>query len=61
MYDIKQIIVMILLGIGLYFTDEYFAIESANKYILKSTLMIVYGLLGYWVLLSTKKAKFVPE
>ncbi len=57
-YNIKQILIMILLGVGLYLLDENLAIEGASKYILKSILLLVYGLVGYSVLLSTKKTKF---
>ncbi|NNJ55565.1 MAG: oligosaccharide flippase family protein [Bacteroidia bacterium] len=58
-YDIKQIVFMIFLSIGLYFVDEFVAVDGWNMYLLKSILMVVYGLLGYRVLLSTKKTKFV--
>ncbi|PCJ65994.1 MAG: polysaccharide biosynthesis protein [Bacteroidetes bacterium] len=58
-YNIKQVISVILLTVGLYITSEYLDLHSIMKYAVYIGFIAVYGLVGYRIILSSKKAKFV--
>ena len=58
-YNIKVVLGLIALASGLYIGSEYLEIDGFVKYAIYIGFIAVYGLLGYRILLSTKKTKFV--
>lgn len=60
-YDMKQLICLILLSVGLYYITEYIDFIGVMRYLVYFMVLIIYGLLGYRLLLSTKKHKFAVD
>ncbi len=58
-YNVKLILGLIGLSVILYLASEYDGLESWPAYAINALYVAVYGLVGYKILLSTKKTKFV--
>jgi O-antigen/teichoic acid export membrane protein len=60
-YNVKQVLMLIVLSAGLYIATEYLTLDGLVKYALYIGFIAVYGLLGYRILLSTKNPKFASK
>jgi len=58
-YNVKVVLGLIVLSVLLYLVSEYDGLEMWSSYAVNGLYIAVYGLVGYRVLLSTKKTKFV--
>ena len=57
-YNVKVVLGLILMSISLYMVSECDGLESLAGYVINAIYLVVYGLVGYRILLSTKKPKF---
>ena len=57
-YNVKVVLGLILMSISLYMVSECDGLESWAGYVINAIYLAVYGLVGYRILLSTKKPKF---
>jgi O-antigen/teichoic acid export membrane protein len=58
-YNVKVVLGLILTSICLYVFSEYDGLESWAGYAINAVYVVVYGIVGYIILLSTKTPKFV--
>lgn len=57
-YNVRVVLGLIILSVGLYVVSEYDGFSGGLVYAANAAYSFVYLLLGYWILLNTKKRKF---